>query len=238
MTKKVLLIVFVAIFAAIFTGCEKNIVEPEQVITTEKGNETPSLRSGSIMANYYPNDAASYAITYAYNYNSSYFNWGDVPNSSDCANFISQCLVAGDLPTDPTTSVNTKWWYNHTGDSDPDNDIGSYAWKKVGYLWEYLLNSDYSISTYAIENVSSFYTHLPNLSKGDLVFYHPDGNPVNDFHKRNNGAAHVTIITTKTSNGAYVTGHTANQKNFSLKSYITNYMDNENRDYVVVLHFN
>lgn len=56
--------------------------------------------------------AVSYALYWADKYNPSYQNWG--PSNADCANFVSQCLLAGAYPTTSSWAPYTLNWINNT----------------------------------------------------------------------------------------------------------------------------
>ena len=46
---------------------------------------------------YNRDNVVSYAKQYAYNYNPNYIDYATYEGSSDCANFVSQCLYAGGI---------------------------------------------------------------------------------------------------------------------------------------------
>lgn len=80
---------------------------------------------------YYDNQsAAAYSYNYAYNYNSAYFDWSYW--NSDCANFASQCLVAGGLPQDNV-------WQYYYNSSDPIAS-GTSSWRGASNLYYYIIN--------------------------------------------------------------------------------------------------
>ena len=67
----------------------------------DRSNASLSANSG-----YDRNAAATYALTYARNYNTDhkYFT-DDNGDGVDCTNFVSQCLLAGDMPEIPKTPL-------------------------------------------------------------------------------------------------------------------------------------
>ncbi len=94
-------------------------------------------------------------------YNNGYTNYAST--HQDCANYISQCLYAGGIPTDNT-------WY-----------AGSLAWVNVSELCNYMLNNGYwrEIS-YLMPPVGAYmrYTnisHIVMLSSHDGVTYKYSG---------------------------------------------------------------
>lgn len=98
------------------------------------------LKADAAVSNYNPNEAAAYAIRYWQNYNSDYPDFNSV--GGDCANFVSQCLVAGGLPT-------TSTWGKYTS-----------AWKLAPLLKDYLI----SIGGTLIENPTA-----SQISVGDVL---------------------------------------------------------------------
>lgn len=59
--------------------------------------EVPKPKDGNSMRNYDPDAAAAYADTYWENYNPDYHDYAPPEEGGDCANFVSQCLIAGGL---------------------------------------------------------------------------------------------------------------------------------------------
>lgn len=94
-------------------------------------------------------------------YNSSYTNYAS--SHSDCANYMSQCLYAGGIPSDST-------WYP-----------GSTAWINVSALCNYMVNQGYWIEvSYSAPPVGTYmrYTsqsHIVMLSSHDGVTYKYSG---------------------------------------------------------------
>lgn len=104
-------------------------------------NENEVIRT----TNYSPILAAEYAQEYWTEYNTEYISF-----SGDCANFVSQCLYAGNLP------MTSSWYYYGSNDY-------SYSWINVNYLRPFL------------KTVSGA-TYLNNpwygdISLGDVLFY-------------------------------------------------------------------
>lgn len=209
-------VIAIVVMAMSFVGCDKNeTIEPSQ---TTKDNST-TLKT--YRANYYPSSAVSYALDWTDNsgsmtdtspYNNTVYK---SYNPNDCANFVSQCLYAGGLYTDNT-------WYSNFLNWSPD------AWINVEALHDYLFNSAYSINTQILSYPSSVTSYINSIYTGDIVFY---------YNYNQSKFDHVTIVTSKTSTDAKVSGHCANQKDHSLKYYLQYEKSNSN-DYVVVLHFN
>lgn len=74
-------------------------------------------------SSYNGNEAASYGIKYAKNYNTKEYN---ARRGVDCTNFVSQCIHAGGIPTDGT-------WYKDSN-----------AWIRVIKLRDWLLRKGYA----------------------------------------------------------------------------------------------
>lgn len=135
--------------------------------------------------------ALSYAMTYTNNIDKSTINYHSgfsVNQDNDCANFVSQCLLAGGIGMDGT-------WYYDPGKSP----MISGAWNTTYALRNSLISRQIAVDE----------TDWSKLNAGDLVFtYDKDG-------IKNGGGSnytHVTILTRKpTSSTVYVSGHTKNQ---------------------------
>lgn len=111
----------------------------------DKANIQPLSISGAppFSSVYSVNTAVQYADTYAKNYNPAYSNFNS--SGGDCANFVSQCLLAGKLPATGT-------WYTYSS-----------AWKSTTNLKNYLVNNHLGV---LVNNPSS-----NNIFKGNPVFY-------------------------------------------------------------------
>ena len=126
---------------------QNGIHDANALIATFTTSSTESLRSITGCPNYSQNAARDYANTYSSNvvscecgssscvakYDSDYWNsdYTGHPHS-DCANFVSQCLHAGGIPTDNT-------WYAESS-----------SWIGVANLIEYMVDEGYvNSSTYA-----------------------------------------------------------------------------------------
>lgn len=142
---------------------------------------------------YNADSAASYGLTYTDatggygtgNYNKAYSNF----DGHDCANFVSQCLVAGGLVTDGT-------WYPY-----------SRAWIRADYLLEWF-KANPEFSGHIVRNPSA-----SEVKKGDPLFYvwgtEVAGAVPNDVD-------HAGICTGTDGNGnPLVSAHTKNRRNYS-----------------------
>ncbi|MCM1399324.1 MAG: leucine-rich repeat protein [Clostridium sp.] len=145
-------------------------------------------------AAYNPQAAANYALQYtdesggsdtsSYNKEYSYFS------GNDCANFVSQCLVAGGLQTDSN-------WYKY-----------SQSWKRADYLYEWFKSKD-EYKNLIVKNPSASQVKI-----GDPIFYVWG---TEDLSKTNpNDIDHAGICTGYDSNGnPLVSAHSNNRKNYS-----------------------
>ena len=136
--------------------------------------------------------AANYGLTYTDNsggtnvnsYNSGYAYF----QGNDCANYVSQCLVAGGLQTDGT-------WYAY-----------STAWKRADYLLEWF-RAKPEYSGLIVRNPSP-----SDVKIGDPLFYvwgtEVDGKVPNDID-------HAGICTGVSGNTPLVSAHSNNRKNFA-----------------------
>lgn len=108
--------------------------------------------------------AASYAYRHAKNYNSNYFSWK--PWGVDCANFASQCLVAGGLPQ------NEEWKYFYNAKDKMSS--GTPAWRGARELYNYLLADAARATKVPIQYLIDTYQGKAGawcaLRWGDLIF--------------------------------------------------------------------
>ncbi|MCM1398958.1 MAG: leucine-rich repeat protein [Clostridium sp.] len=138
--------------------------------------------------------AANYALQYTDasgtddtgSYNKAYSYYA----GNDCANFVSQCLVAGGLQTDST-------WYKY-----------SQSWNRADYLYEWFKGKA-EYKNLIVKNPSASQVKI-----GDPIFYVWG---TEDLSKTNpNDIDHAGICTGYDSNGnPLVSAHSSNRKNFS-----------------------
>ena len=119
--------------------------------------------------------------------------WWDARNpafpsfTNDCTNFISQCLLAGQLPMEFSIYRNQGWWIN----SERSN--WSFSWSVSHSLRWYLLSSGRGIE------VGSVY----DLTLGDIIFYDFNGDGT---------IQHSTIITSVIDGEPYIHAHTSDSE--------------------------
>ena len=142
---------------------------------TIKTNASLSANSG-----YDRNAAATYALTYARNYNTDYKYFTDSKGDGvDCTNFVSQCLLAGGMPEIPKNPVviisdkedDTNWFYlNVLG----DRDWVSRSFSSATHFYEHwgqtnmraFQTIEYASGSEALKDIDFL---LRYLKKGDVI---------------------------------------------------------------------
>lgn len=142
--------------------------------------------------------AVEYAKKYAFNYNDKYFNYTNF--GGDCTNFISQCLLNGNLQMDYSYDG---WFY-----TSPNNHSSS--WTSVEEFWNYALKN---------RSINLINTSIENVEIGDIVqFYSP-------YLKRHYHSLIITkIMFPISTKNIFVSAHDNNAFNKSLIEYNVNYM--------------
>ena len=144
---------------------------------------------------YNPNDAVTYADTYWISYNTAYPNNGN----HDCANFVSQCLVAGEL-------TQTSDWYVrdikvlgvHIRWEQSDAWAGALA--LAAYMSDNFTYHNPTVNAYlgyvgTYQSSDTYY--LSRLHPGDVILY-----------KWPSSSYHVAIITASSwLDGSLITQH-------------------------------
>lgn len=197
--------------------------EWETRFTRERDVSTRSIQQSVTRSNqssqYNRQAAASYAYTYALNYNPNYYFWNDERNT-DCANFASQCLAAGGLPQDATW----RYFYNTR---DPYSSATS-AWRGAKQLYDYLLKDPSRATTVPIQYMIDAYNQKKDawcvLRWGDLVFTNRNASgslkhamiithSYNDLSKYYNGTPRYTL-----------SAHTNDKRDVDLREFDLNYL--------------
>lgn len=119
---------------------------------------------------YNRDQAVSYARQYANNYNSNYIDYATYSGSSDCANFVSQCLYAGNIAMTDT------WYYRYPGYSSPSV---STAWRGAQSLRSFVQSLDVVL----LDDPSS-------LQRGDVIFTLESGSSAKSLRN----ATHAVIV--------------------------------------------
>jgi hypothetical protein len=122
-------------------------------------------------------DAVNYARTFALhpNPNFRYFPLINNESSGDCANFVSQCLLAGGSPM--IFNGSRPWWYRKNNTLSTKDDRWSVTWAVANSLyWTLKVNQQFNapgIKGLDVQDVRM-------LELGDLMFF--EGNNGNIFH--------------------------------------------------------
>ena len=163
------------------------------------GNGAAEYTDTATGGEYRRSDAVAYAPKYYNSRNSEFYSY-----STDCANFVSQCLLAGGfLQTDAWHMKKTSktHWYNpaawFSSNYRYDWDVSA-AWSLADAQYEYFSNlpGNTSVSISSPSEISSV-VKFSGVQAGDLLYF-----------ANKNGVHHATIIT-KVENGMiYYAGHT------------------------------
>jgi hypothetical protein len=142
--------------------------------------------------------AVNYALTYVFNYNSSY----RVYSSNDCTNFTSQAMQAGGWPFDETggRTEPTTWYY---GSFDFTT---SYSWAAAHNFYLFFNQSGRGFMA----------SYFSDLIKGDMV--QADWGPTPDGN-----ISHSMIVDDVINGVAFVTYHSTNTKHRSLNDIAAQY---------------
>ena len=191
-------------------------------------------------------DAVAYAREYAYSTGPNYVNFGDPvfaaiylaqygtwTGMADCANFVSQCLVAGGL------KMNDDWYfYKHINTAvalpgitdiyyrDKNGILVSYPisyyfsapWTGANAQYEYFSNLTNGYTSTNVVKISSaceisYAVSHYNIKPGDLMYFSRDGGKT---------AYHATIISSVTNDDIKYCDHTDGRKDQKLSEKIGN----------------
>jgi len=152
--------------------------------------------------------AVKYAINWWNKRNKDYYSY-----STDCANFVSQCLHAGGIAMNSewhsyrieTTSFSLKGLVSSKFRYDWDV---SEAWRLVGPQYNYFKNSSYVSGELTVTS-SNYMTKMDGVQIGDLLYFDYNGNGI---------PTHAAIITS-ISGGIRYAGHTTNRRYQPLDSF-------------------
>lgn len=158
--------------------------------------------STSMTKNYNRNAAIQYAQTWARSFNPEYPNFETVgTENSDCANFVSQCLLAGGLEMKKGTTRNDydEWYYESMSSR-------SGSWAGAQSLRLYI-----KYNTVGCPRIG--YTFLSNsqvgqLQAGDLVF-----SLEGSGDKSSRRATHVAMVSRVEGSTIYVYAHSTAKNN-------------------------
>lgn len=186
-------------------------------------NDTLPNDKFSIKAAYSSSSAIKYARQYALGWNTVYPKY-----SSDCTNFVSQCLKAGGVPTKGsrstkgTYSTTTEWFCKYTTYKPNDQNVYrdhavSTSWIRAVDFKKYMTSVAKSTKT-----VTSKSSLLSNCSAGNVVIL---------CDKTTGSPYHCIIISSKTSSKATYCGHTTNRKDANISGL------NDTKDKFFILKF-
>lgn len=172
----------------------------------------PCNASG-LYVNYIASDAVQYAETYWDNYNPAFNSY-----SSDCANFVSQCLYAGGMVQTQDWHMNEiKIWGIHIGWDTTNNwtvaiNLASYVSDNFAFHHS-VKNSDLG---YCGDYRNPLVRYLDYIHPGDVMLY-----------QWGTGGYHVAIVTESSwLMGTNITQHTTDRENVSFNyNYILSYDD-------------
>lgn len=146
-----------------------------------------STNTFSTWGSYNPTSAITYANQWYNGHNSSYSDYDNdgSPLTSDCCNFVSQCLHEGGIQTDGTAPADySSGWY-----------IDSFNWISVGGFFSYWANKVGSVrANGSISNMNNCIPGNPICAAQHAVLctgYNGSGVPVYNAHS--NPAYHIPI---------------------------------------------
>ena len=168
------------------------------------------------------NAAANYARSNAFEeYPTGYSNYGVNYQGGDCANYISQALIAGGLNKDYNyNDTNFKDWYFHWN----NNQVGVESQRIASNTW--IGASKNADHMYSMENTSPWYRIYPNnaayiLDIGDIIY-------INDWRSTYH-VMMVTCATWRSDLGYWDALYSQHTINYSNKSFTQGYNDNTDK---------
>lgn len=180
-------------------------------MTCCKYNELKVEQKGLLMSTtiYNRDGAIAYAARWCNDHNPAYVDYDNDANSatSNCANFVSQCMYeGGGMPMKyTTTNGNYDSWYYRTPGATLTSKSGSWAGAQSLRLFIKSNTVGYPRMPYEFLSNSA----VGQLQKGDLVFaLKNDGTS-----KANRTAKHVAIVSSVVGNTIYVYANSAAKNN-------------------------
>lgn len=151
---------------------------------------------------YARSSAVNYALTYALKPNPNFRYFPLIGDSSgDCANFLSQSLLAGGAQMDFNDTQ--PWWYRHG--ANRLQDTWALSWTIAHMLYTYLRTNEQKNSAYT-KGVEL--TNERDLELGDLIF----------FEDRSGHIFHSAIVTGFSLGGPLVSQHSFEAVNIPYRS--------------------
>ena len=178
---------------------------------------------------YSSKSATSYALKYACSRNSDYYSF-----SSDCTNFVSQCLYAGYFIMSDTSSkkssssgkanAETSSWY-HVKCTVPDKILGiqygSHTEWKISTTWIRVSNnsssSGYGLFQYLTKTRG--FSSYTSTNAEEIIARARVGDVIQVAQYGETQKTHSVIVTEKTATDIKVTYHSNDKKNVSFISY-------------------
>lgn len=216
---------------------EQNFVQKQAELDKKISGIVPRGLPGDVYKTYNRSTASKYALQYtsnsgdmnssSYNLKFKYYNTGD---TSDCMNFVSQCIWAGFGGTNNQTAINNhnipmmfNWWADKTACvSDPPG----WNWTSISAFIP-LVTSNYSDDGYGVR---AFETTLKSVLAGDIIYVPGHILFVNRISDNNsNGIIEYKEI--------YVSAHTSNRRDYNLKTLYGGTNPPSNMHFVKVTNF-
>ncbi|GHU70700.1 hypothetical protein FACS1894184_16500 [Clostridia bacterium] len=158
------------------------------------------------MSTYNRDGAVNYAMQWALGHNGRYIDYDndDRSNTTDCANFVSQCLFeGGGLPMkyNTTSGPYDSWYYNTPG--------GALTSKSGSWAGAQSLRLFLKYNTVGYPRIAAtFLDNSTGMQKGDLLFVIDAGNSSKNLREAN----HVGIVSRVNGGTLYYCAHSAARK--------------------------
>lgn len=166
---------------------------------TAKHSDNSALSNENEITPYSGSYSASSAVAYAHRYSKSSNSYYPYFPTGDCTNFVSQCIYAGGISMDGSSSASgikdstTKWYYNQAGSSY----AATTSWVRAADFYTYMYN--HASGRRAVANAYSVYLYS---SVGDVVQLRDS---------LTGGIYHSVIISERQNSTAYFCAHTHNR---------------------------
>lgn len=137
--------------------------------------ETPGIQQSPVRYNRLA--AVRYARRHWNNPNPAFANMDAAGSGGDCANFVSQCMLAGGWPMDYRAStVATEWWYRRTGNDPFDQDHDDWwscTWSLAESHFQYM-----RLNHGTVYDLRANPRDARRLRRGDTIYYDWEGDGV------------------------------------------------------------
>ena len=170
---------------------------------------------------YNGSDAASYADDHTSDlpgsstYNTNWYK----TEESDCANFVSQAIYAGEGKTPPDASgmgndYQTDWYYVFNNPMGNQNGSGSLAWIRVQEKFNFITGNTNKIGPYGYLAMQGYSTYCDIGIGGVVQLYDVNGNRIWDHE-----GIVVQINDCWSMSQVLVDAHTTNRKHYPLSNW-------------------